>query len=361
MSLRVLLADESDTIKKVFQLALQDMNVEIKTVQSGLDVANVAQNFLPQIIFADVLLQKKNGYDTCLEIKQNKKLASIPIILMWSSFMELDQEQFAKSKAEDQLEKPFDADLLRNMVKKYVPKAGENPLSQFLKFPKNLVAPAKPKDTPTPVAPVSEKSSREESSEFNLNSILSDLTSTSAEAPPSFSDEAIEMPSLDSPLPSEFDQFKIDTNIDNLEKFETLNLSEKIPTAPIEKTSVSMMDEIEISEEVDDVQPTQLSGLFKNKLNSEKSRLDIPAPMDDDSSFEPSVVMTPEQATRTMISKGLDTQEIEAIVRAHTEEFIKNQLQHNLLEIVERVVREELNKVLDEEVRLKQDMQDDSP
>src|SRR5580698_858214 len=88
MALRVLLADESSTIKKVFQLALQDFAVEVRPVNLGIDVASVALSFKPDIIFADVLLQKKNGYDVCNELKQDPALSSIPVVLMWSGFME---------------------------------------------------------------------------------------------------------------------------------------------------------------------------------------------------------------------------------------------------------------------------------
>ncbi|MBY0385275.1 response regulator [bacterium] len=355
MSLRVLLADESDTIKKVFQLALQDLNVEVKTVQSGLDVVNVAQSFKPQIIFADVLLQKKNGYDTCLEIKQSP-LSSTPVVLMWSSFMELDQEQYKKSQADDQLEKPFDADNLRNLVKKYVPNAASNPLSQFLKFPKSISQGASAKNTPpATVTPIEEKPIKEDTSEFNLNSILEDLKTSAekTEALPSFQqeEEVIEMPSLDSPAPSEFEQFKIDTTVENLEKFESLNLTESA------SSSESVFNDI------DQIQPAQIDSIFKQTPTQEAPRTEIamPAAMDSElSKIEKTYVKSNPQMVISQ-AKGISDQEIEAIVRAHTEEFIKNQLQHSLLDIVERVVREELNKVLEEEVRLKQELQDDNP
>ena len=343
MSLRVLLADESDTIKKVFQLALQDLNVEVKTVQSGLDVAKVAQSFKPQIIFFDVLLQKKNGYDTCLEIKQSL-LSTTPVVLMWSSFMELDQEQYKKSQADDQLEKPFDADNLRNLVKKYVPNAASNPLSQFLKFPKSISQGASTKNTPATVTPIQEKPIKEDTSEFNLNSILEDLKTSAekTEALPSFeqAEEVIEMPSLDSPAPTEFEQFKIDTTVDNLEKFESLNLTE----------STSQSESV--FNDIDQIKPAQLDSLFKQPVTSEALDSEL-------SKIEKTYVKSnPSILPQT---PGVSSQEIEAIVRAHTEEFIKNQLQHSLLDIVERIVREELNKVLEEEVRLKQELQDDNP
>lgn len=351
MSLRVLLADESDTIKKVFQLALQDMNVEVKTVQSGLDVVNVAQSFKPHIIFADVLLQKKNGYEMCLEVKQDGSLAGIPVVLMWSSFMELDQEQYKRSKADDQLEKPFDADHLRNLIKKHTPSAVSNPLSQFLKFPKSAAKESATKKPEAPVAaPMQEKPINEESSEFNLNTIFEDLTavSNSMEQPPSFTDDALEMPALDSNTNHEFDQFKIDTKVENLEKFESFNL-----------TSSLKDDEPTPAPDFDNIQPMKLESVFKQNTQERKIHSEVSMTESELSQVEKTYVKNSKPIITQ--SMGMNDQEIEAIVRAHTEEFIKNQLQDTLLDIVERVVRDELTKVLEEEVRLKQELQDDSP
>lgn len=135
MALRVLLADESSTIKKVMQLALQDFSVEVKSVPSGTDVLPVTKSFKPDIIFADVLLSKKNGYDVSIELKGNADTRSIPVILMWSGFMELDKEKTRQSMANATLEKPFDAEFLRNIILKHCPKTQSNPVSDFLDFP----------------------------------------------------------------------------------------------------------------------------------------------------------------------------------------------------------------------------------
>lgn len=136
MALRVLLADESSTIKKVFQLALQDFAVEVRPVNIGVDVVPVAQGFKPDIIFADVLLQKKNGYDVSAEVKQNPSLKDIPVVLMWSGFMELDEDKFQACMANAQLEKPFDVGALRKLVTDLVPRTNNQKLSQYLSFPK---------------------------------------------------------------------------------------------------------------------------------------------------------------------------------------------------------------------------------
>jgi len=135
MALRVLLADESGTIKKVFQLTLQDFAVDVRAVSVGLDVLSVTKSFKPDIIFADVLLAKKSGYEVCHELKADPETAQIPVILMWSGFMEIDEQRARLSGADRRLEKPFDPSALRGLVQDLVKKTRENPVSSFIQFP----------------------------------------------------------------------------------------------------------------------------------------------------------------------------------------------------------------------------------
>jgi CheY-like chemotaxis protein len=136
MALRVLLADESSTIKRVMQLALQDFGVEVKSVPVGLDVLAVTKTFKPDIIFADVLLAKRNGYDVCLELKSDPETRNTPVVLMWSGFMEVDEARITQAGPDGRLEKPFDSETLRHLVQQVVPKTQSNPVSAYLQFPK---------------------------------------------------------------------------------------------------------------------------------------------------------------------------------------------------------------------------------
>lgn len=158
MALRVLLADESTTIKKVMQLALQDFAVEVKAVHAGVDVLDVARSYQPDIIFADVLLQKKNGYEVCAILKADAELKVIPVVLMWSSFLDLDEAQAKASGANARLEKPFDVETLRKQVLELVPKTRSQRLAHFLDYSPKLNEElkneaAKPMPPPAPKAP----------------------------------------------------------------------------------------------------------------------------------------------------------------------------------------------------------------
>jgi CheY-like chemotaxis protein len=155
MALRVLLADESLSIKKVMQLALQDFAVEVKAVPVGVDVISVAKSWNPDIFFVDVLLAKKNGYEVSSDIKNDSSLSKIPVVLMWSGFMDIDEAKARQSKADRRLEKPFDADTLRNIVKDLVPMTKGNAISEFLTYPHlpDFVDKAQPPVKTEPSAP----------------------------------------------------------------------------------------------------------------------------------------------------------------------------------------------------------------
>lgn len=136
MALRVLLADESSAIRKAILMVLADLGPEVKSVPSGLDVLTVAKSFSPDIILIDILLSKKNGYEVSLELKSDSETQKIPIILMWSNFMQLDFTQFAGSKANDSIEKPFETATLRNKIERQLPQLKTHPLRGVLTMPR---------------------------------------------------------------------------------------------------------------------------------------------------------------------------------------------------------------------------------
>jgi CheY-like chemotaxis protein len=117
------------------ELSLQDFAAEIKVVTAGIDVTSVAKKFRPDIVFADVLLQKKNGYEVAQEMGQDAELKGIPVVLIWSGFMELDEKKLMQCGARAKLEKPFDSEDLRKVVFDLVPKTTTNPVTEFLDFP----------------------------------------------------------------------------------------------------------------------------------------------------------------------------------------------------------------------------------
>ena len=235
MALRVLLADESSTIKKVMQLALQDFAVVVKAVNVGIDVLEVARAFKPEIIFVDVLLQKKSGYDVCAELKGDAATRHTPTVLMWSSFMELDQAQLERAQPTAKIEKPFDVETLRQLVLQLVPETRSQRLAHFLDYPESVneslrqdVASraASPKEATIPLPPPIENSRK----------------SIPLPPPIESSRKSIEVPKQDPPQDANQSQSQ-DWNMESFDdisefvstedEFQPMNLSESAPSAEL--------------------------------------------------------------------------------------------------------------------------------
>lgn len=251
MALRVLLADESATIKKVMELSLQEFAAEIKTVNLGVDVLSAAKSFQPDIVFADILLQKKNGYEVCKDLKEDPEFQNLPVIILWSGFMELDQAKLTEVGAVDSLEKPFDADTLKSLVTKYVQKTSAiNPFAEHLESP----------DLPSTTMWGREISAIEQKNK-NIDESLED---------DNWNMDSFEhdMPMIEESLPDiSFEQNEDDMGADEFTATQLQN------NPPLETTSYSPNDSSSAQEEDDDGWVSQKLGKFQLNIPKEEDDL----------------------------------------------------------------------------------------
>lgn len=133
MSLKVFVADESPTVKKLLELALEDLQPEIKSASGPHDLVAKIQAFGPDIVFLDVLLGRPNGYEICYQLKQNPETAHIPVILLGNPFMTWDENQIQRCQPQARVEKPFELNQLRQLIFEWVPHLRQHPLGPFLK------------------------------------------------------------------------------------------------------------------------------------------------------------------------------------------------------------------------------------
>ena len=94
------------------------------------------EGYKPHIIFVDVLLKRKDGYEVSREIHQN--FGQIPVVLMRSEFVELDQKKYKSCGAKAELEKPFHVKEMRKLVTSLVKEVQSPKISKFLDFPEGM-------------------------------------------------------------------------------------------------------------------------------------------------------------------------------------------------------------------------------
>jgi len=125
--LNILLADDDVDDRFFFDKALKEIPVtsNLVTVSNGeLLMQYLADRLqhLPDILFLDLSMPRKTGFECLAEIKDNEKLKDLPVIIFTTSFTrEIDFEDnlkktFSKMGADDYIRKPGDFDELKEVI-----------------------------------------------------------------------------------------------------------------------------------------------------------------------------------------------------------------------------------------------------
>lgn len=111
---KLLLADDSVTIRKVVELTFADEGIDVTTVP---DAESAMQKFVemqPDIVLVDAGLAGTSGYHICEMIKADEATKHIPVLLLVGSFEPFDQDEAERCGADGFLTKPFHS--IRDLV-----------------------------------------------------------------------------------------------------------------------------------------------------------------------------------------------------------------------------------------------------
>jgi CheY-like chemotaxis protein len=109
--LNILLADDDTDDCIFFKEALEELiiSTDLTTVHDGeqlMELLMDEKNELPHILFLDLNMPRKNGFECLSEIKQNSKLKDLPVIIFSTSFEQEVVNLLYKSGAQYFIRKP---------------------------------------------------------------------------------------------------------------------------------------------------------------------------------------------------------------------------------------------------------------
>lgn len=113
MLARVLVADDSPTIRRRAQATLSEAGYEVTCVEDG-DAAWKALEAAPgfQALLCDILMPGIDGYDLCRRVKGDDRFARLPVLLLRGTFEPWDQARAVDAGADGFVTKPFDSEAL---------------------------------------------------------------------------------------------------------------------------------------------------------------------------------------------------------------------------------------------------------
>ena len=73
-AIKVLVIDDSNTIRRSAELFLRQAGYEVILAEDGFDALAKISDHQPQVIFVDIMMPRLDGYQTCALIKQHPQL-----------------------------------------------------------------------------------------------------------------------------------------------------------------------------------------------------------------------------------------------------------------------------------------------
>jgi CheY-like chemotaxis protein/predicted regulator of Ras-like GTPase activity (Roadblock/LC7/MglB family) len=144
---KVLVVDDSLSVRKVVQRALESKRIEVLSAASGSEALEQIAREAPDLIVCDVIMPDMDGYQICDFVKKHPTLGHTPVLLISGIVNSTVLERAAKVRSDDVMRKPFAADELLHRIESLLLAAGR---------PAAAAAPV-PAPTASPAAPAPER------------------------------------------------------------------------------------------------------------------------------------------------------------------------------------------------------------
>ena len=104
---RILVADDEPFILRSLTYVLTREGFSVVEARDGVEAVEVAQRVSPDLVFLDVMMPRKSGFDVLAELKATPELAHCRVILLTAKGQDSDRELGFKLGCDDYLSKPF--------------------------------------------------------------------------------------------------------------------------------------------------------------------------------------------------------------------------------------------------------------
>jgi len=121
--LKILVVDDSKTIRRTAETLLAKEGCEVFTAVDGFDALSKIADHRPDIIFVDIMMPRLDGYQTCSLIKNNQVFKATPVIMLSSKDGLFDRARGRLVGSEQYLTKPFTKDELLGAIRNHSSKS----------------------------------------------------------------------------------------------------------------------------------------------------------------------------------------------------------------------------------------------
>jgi len=103
----VLVVEDDNDIARLLQHHLEAANLSVQTFASAAGVIEAAEDKVPSLFLLDIMIPGASGLDLCRQIRQNRLLASTPVMFLTARGSESDRVTGLDIGGDDYITKPF--------------------------------------------------------------------------------------------------------------------------------------------------------------------------------------------------------------------------------------------------------------
>lgn len=108
MRKKILLADDSATIQKVFEIAFEKTGFSVVSVDNGDEAVRMAAEIAPDLVVVDVTLPGKDGFEVAAAIRGGERTKGLPVLILSGTLVPFEEGKVEACGAKGVLFKPFD-------------------------------------------------------------------------------------------------------------------------------------------------------------------------------------------------------------------------------------------------------------
>lgn len=123
MKQRILIADDDESIRDIFQLILGNAGYQIEISSTGENILNNSFE-VPDLFLLDKQLAGHNGLDICKYLKNKPETKDVPVIMI-SASPDIGPLSI-EAGADAYIEKPFEIQYLRSVIRHYLQRSAAN-------------------------------------------------------------------------------------------------------------------------------------------------------------------------------------------------------------------------------------------
>jgi len=123
-SLKIMVVDDSKTIRRTAETLLQREGFNVITAEDGFEALAKIANQKPDLIFVDIMMPRLDGYQTCALIKNNAHFKSTPVIMLSSKDGLFDKAKGRIVGSDQYVTKPFSKVELLEAVENHCQRGG---------------------------------------------------------------------------------------------------------------------------------------------------------------------------------------------------------------------------------------------